>query len=91
MGQFHSCSLIFVVLECGDPFTNLTFFNHQLFTGTSLATFKFGTTIQVSCLSGYQWSDGTESKTINCNAAGLWNFQSCIGIKADMKYSLILL
>ncbi len=59
-------------MSCGNPNDNLTNLNQEILSGPTATT--FGGTTSVKCKSGYKWIDGSVSKTINCSAAGRWNF-----------------
>ncbi len=72
-------SIHFSGVDCGNPTNNLTLLNQNLLTGSISDTIYLANSF-ITCLKGFQWSDGMQFKNISCGANGAWVFQaSCIG------------
>ena len=60
-------------VQCGDPLSNLSVANQVYSTGSSPAATNFGLSIIIKCRDGYNYSDGSATKSISCNADGTWD------------------
>ena len=71
-----------IAIECGDPTTKLINLNQQYKSGASSNTpFTEGAFLYIVCKPGYNWTDGVQIKTMNCNESQIWIYHpTCIGI-----------
>ncbi len=59
---------------CPDVSTELTILFQNFQNGPSAGILAAeGTTLKIICESGYRWTDGSETKLINCSFQGNWS------------------
>ncbi len=61
-----------IVINCGNPTSNLS--EYQLYlSGSPPSSFNYAANSQLKCETGYEFSDGTAIKQIQCTSAGIWS------------------
>ena len=62
----------FKVIECGDPSSNLSNKNIRYISGSSPALNTFPNSVELGCVIGFKFFDGSLMKNITCASNGNW-------------------
>jgi len=74
------------VVICGNPESNLTTQYQEIQSGTSSQIYNFTTSVATICISGFKFTDGSLSNSIQCTASGYWTAGiDCTGYAFDLQ------
>ncbi len=70
--KLHLYFTKFIVVDCGDPSSNLSITNKIYYTGSPPLITKYLQSIEISCAMGYLYLDGSFRKNQSCSENGVW-------------------